>query len=215
MPSLANIYVRTPQGRITAFSPAAELPAQLKTLLKAVDGKTPTTAIEAAHAALGNVQRMLLLLHGNGLIADKSAAFAKATLPAPGNLQWADSASMFAHTVAGDFGPSLASYFSDSQLSNWNDETVATLDAPEQLPNSVLDLLARQVADSMCTFVLTHLPAQANKEILTIERILTPSQLKAELPRYGHLVKSLGTKGTEHFAVIQQLAAKLFAKAGV
>ena len=220
MPTLAHLYVRTPQGRIAAFNPFTELPPQLKTLLKAVDGKTATTAIEAAHAPLGNVARMLALLQGNGLIADKHAALAPAALNKPAAPElpeppWSPSENQFTHTGSSDFGASLASYFSASEMGHWNDETVAMMDAPAEMPHSVLDLLARQVADSMCTFVLTHLPTIANREILEIEKILTPAQLKAELPRYERLAKSQGPQGAEHFAVIQQLSEKLLMKAGI
>ncbi len=223
MPNLAPLYVRTPQGRIAAFSPFTELPAPLKTLLKAVDGKTATTAIEAVHAALGDVARMLTFLQSNGLIADKNAAFTPAMLDKPAlpelpdlpKQPWTDSRSMFAHTHGSDFGTSLASYFSASQLGSWNDETIALMDTPAHAPASVLDLLAQQVADSMCTFVLDHLPSKTFSKIAKIEKILTPAQLKAELPKYELLVKSIGPKGAEHFGVIQQLSDKLFAKAGL
>jgi hypothetical protein len=215
MPILATLYIRTPQGRIEAFSASTTLPAPLKTLLKAVDGKASTTALQAAHAALGNVERMLSLLQGHGLIADKSAGFTKPALPPASAPPPAHQDSHFAHSGTSGFGTSLASYFSPSQLGSWNDETVAMMDAPAHMPDSVLDLLAQQVADSMRTFVLDHLPSSTFSKIAKIEHILTPAQLKAQLPQYEQLVKSIGPQGQAHFAVIKQLADKLFAKAGI
>jgi hypothetical protein len=117
MPNLAPLYTRTPQGRLTAFNPAAQLPAPLKTLLKAVDGKTTTSALQSAHTALGDVASLLAILQDNGLIADKNensvrASLAPAPNPAPpllDNAHWANSDNALLDSSFGDFGTSMFS----------------------------------------------------------------------------------------------------------
>lgn len=117
MPSLANLYIRTLQGRSTAFNPAAELPAPLKTLLKAVDGKTTSSALEAAYAQLGDVASLLAMLQGNGLIVDKSenSAHASSAPDLVDNPSWVNSENALLDSSFGDFGTSIFSQFSVPQ----------------------------------------------------------------------------------------------------
>ena len=109
MSALAPLFVRTPLGRVTAFNPATELPAPLKTLLKAVDGKTATTALMAAHAGLGDVDSLLAILRDNGLIADKNAASTPVTQPPADSPPWTDSDHPLLDSSFGDFGTSMFS----------------------------------------------------------------------------------------------------------
>lgn len=111
MPVLAHLFVRSPQGRIAAFSPTAELPAPLKTLLKAVDGKTATDALAAAHAGLGDVASLLAILRDNGLIADKNAAGAPARATPVDNHPWANSDHPLLESSFGDLGASVFGQF--------------------------------------------------------------------------------------------------------
>jgi hypothetical protein len=117
MPKLASLYIRTLQGRSTAFNPGAELPAPLKTLLKAVDGKTSTSALELAHAGLGDVASLLAILQGNGLIADKNENSAQTSV-APDlvdNPPWVNSENALLDSSFGDFGTSMFSQFAAPQ----------------------------------------------------------------------------------------------------
>ncbi len=109
MPALANLYIRTPQGRVTAFNPATVLPARLKTLLKAVDGKTSTAALEAAHAALGEVASLLAMLLDYGLIADKNAVATFASVPPAlaDTPPWVNSDNALLDSSFSDFGTSV------------------------------------------------------------------------------------------------------------
>lgn len=109
MPNLADLYVRTLQGRGTAFNPSAALPASLKILLKAVDGKTATSTLCAAHSGLGDVATLLAILQDNGLIADKNDNAAKiSSAPAPLDMPlWANSDHPLLDSSFGDFGTSM------------------------------------------------------------------------------------------------------------
>ena len=118
MPPLANLYIRTPLGRVTAFNPAAALPAPLKTLLKAVDGKTTTMTLEAAYADLGDVVSLFAILEGNGLIADKNAAAAPASVVsaavAPADSPpWANSDNPLLDSSFSELGASMFGQFPD------------------------------------------------------------------------------------------------------
>jgi hypothetical protein len=117
MPHLADLYIRTLQGRGTAFNPGATLPASLKILLKAVDGKTTTSALEAAHAGLGDVASLLAILQDSGLIADKNDNAATTSLaPVPlDNPPWADSDRPLLDSSFGDFGTSVFGQFAAPQ----------------------------------------------------------------------------------------------------
>lgn len=116
MSPLANLYIRTPLGRVTAFNPAAALPAPLKTLLKAVDGKTTTMTLEAAYADLGDVASLFAILQDNGLIADKNAAAIPAAAVAAAvapvdHPSWANSDNPLLDSSFSDLGASMFGQF--------------------------------------------------------------------------------------------------------
>jgi hypothetical protein len=117
MPNLADVYMRTLQGRATAFNPGAELPASLKTLLKAVDGKTTTSALEAAYTELGDVASLLAILLGKGLIADRGESSAKTSfaLDPADSPPWVNSNNALLDSSFGDFGTSTFSQFAVPQ----------------------------------------------------------------------------------------------------
>lgn len=211
MPALADLYIRTPQGRATAFNPLAVLPAPLKLLLKAVDGKTVTSDLVSAQATLGDVAKLLAVLQSNGLIADKNAAFARVSALSAAGTFWIDSQNPLVESSQSGFDPNAQSQFLESEVESeeWNNTSPAGLEAQPAQPDGLLDRMAQQVADSMATFVLTHMPHRAFAELQTIEKILTPDQLKAQLPKYEILVQSLGALGEQHFFDINKLASKL------
>jgi hypothetical protein len=195
MPTLAHIYIRTPQGRATAFNSAATLYPQLKTLLKAVDGKIPSPKLVTDFAHLGDVEKLLLQLQSSGFIADRGAAFAKIQ----------DSKSP---------EEALPSTFATSVIGEWSPTTSSGLEEPAALkPETLLDRMVSQVVDWMSTFMLTYMPEKAFVELGTIEKIRTPEALIADLPRYEALVKPLGPTGTQHIDELNQLIKKLFAPA--
>jgi hypothetical protein len=73
MLSITSVYVRTPQGLISAFDTAFALPARLKELLRAVDGNTSVSALFHQFASWPDVMDLLEQLHSAGLIEDKNA----------------------------------------------------------------------------------------------------------------------------------------------
>jgi hypothetical protein len=210
MPALADLYTRTPQGRAAAFNPLANLPAPLKTLLKAVDGKTATSALATAHEKLGDVPKLLAVLQDNGLIADKKAAFAKLGFAPGGGTGYVDSDRPLVESSHSSFDPASQSQFSEAEPAIWSNTSPGELAAPPPKPDGLLDRMAQQVADTMATFVLTHMPHKAFTELQGIESIYTPDQLKAALPKYEILVQPLGAVGKDHFLEINQLTTKLF-----
>jgi hypothetical protein len=210
MPALADLYTRTPQGRAAAFNPLADLPVPLKTLLKAVDGKTATSALATTHVNLGDVPRLLALLQNNGLIADKKAAFANLGFAPGGGTAFVDSLRPLVESSQSSFDPASQSQFSEAEPTVWSNTSPGELPAAPPKPDSLLDRMAQQVADTMATFVLTHLPQKAFTELQAIESIFTPDQLRAALPKYEILVQPLGSVGKDHFLEINQLTTKLF-----
>jgi hypothetical protein len=210
MPALADLYTRTPQGRAAAFNPLADLPAPLKTLLKAVDGKTATSALATAHVKLGDVPKLLAVLQGNGLIADKKAAFTNLSFAPGGGTGFVDSLRPLVESSQSSFDPASQSQFSDAEPAEWSNTSTGELVAAPPKPDGLLDRMAQQVADTMATFVLTHMPHKAFTELQGIESIHTLDQLKAALPKYEILVQPLGSIGKDHFLEINQLTTKLF-----
>jgi hypothetical protein len=195
MPTLAHIYIRTPQGRATAFNSAAKLYPQLKTLLKAVDGKITSSVLSVDFAHLGSVEKLLLQLESAGFIADRGAAFAK-----------------IQDTKGTE--DSLPGTFATSVIGEWSSTTSSVFEEPvAPKPDTLLDRMVAQVVDWMSTFMLTYMPEKAFTELGTIEKIRTPEQLIADLPRYEALVKPLGPTGTQHIDELNQLIQKLFAPA--
>jgi hypothetical protein len=59
MTNPASIYVRTTQGRVTAFNPSAKLSPALKAVLKGVDGRTASDLLMTKFADFGDVSKLL------------------------------------------------------------------------------------------------------------------------------------------------------------
>ncbi len=205
MPTLAHIYIRTPQGRFTAFNPGAAMLPPLKALLKAVDGKLSTSELELTLSHLGNVEALLADLESAGLIADKSVVFSQVGMPRGGGQAMMDSDNPLMQTNFGGLD--------GDSVNPWQNTAGSALDAlPEPKPDTLMDRMAQQIADTMATFVLTHLPEKAFKELIAIETIYTPQQLEAALPKYEVLVQPLGEVGLKHVAQLRQLMVKIFAQ---
>lgn len=204
MPTLAHTYIRTPQGRFTAFNPSAVMLQPLKALLKAVDGKLTTSALELTLSHLGNVEALLAELESAGLIADKSVVFSQVGMPRGGGQARIDSDNPLMQTNFGGLG--------DDSVNPWQNTAGSAIDAlPQPKPDTLMDRMAQQIADTMATFVLTHLPNKAFRELMAIETIYTPQQLEAALPQYEILVQPLGEVGIKHVAQLKQLMVKIFA----
>jgi hypothetical protein len=221
MPTLAYIYIRTPQGRATAFNPSAKLYPQLKTLLKAVDGKVTSSVLATDFVHLGDVEKLLTQLESAGFIADRSAAFTKVHDTKSTDDLWNTTANPLVQTsmltkqaIPGLPDEKSPSSYAISQIAEWSPTTSSALDEPgAPKPETLLDRMVAQVVDWMSTFMLTYMPEKAFTELGTIEKIRTPEALLADLPRYEALVKPLGPTGTQHIDELNQLIQKLFAPA--
>jgi hypothetical protein len=77
-------------------------------------------------------------------------------------------------------------------------------------PDTPLDSKLSQVVDWMATFVLTYMPEKSFTELAAIEKIRTPQQLTADLPRYEALVMQVGAVGVQHIDELSQLMVQLF-----
>jgi hypothetical protein len=219
MTNPASIYVRTTQGRVTAFNPSAKLSPALKAVLKGVDGRTASDQLFTKFADVGEVPKLLADLETAGLIAEKNTANSGFDLQEP-----LARVAQTPTSSAQNSGHSLLTP-SDSARSlldasntiaateDWMHTAASSLESPApSKPASLMDRMAQQVADQMATFVLTHLPQKAFTELLEIEKILSVDQLKLSFPNYELLAKSVGPAGEEHIEELHSVIDKLFAQ---
>lgn len=215
------IYVRTPQGRAVAFSPDTALPAALKAMLKAVDGKLNAQALQDKFASEPDPAKLLAQLLEAELIMDRGTAwpkvqfnqgnadFEQSFVQSQGSLLEA-SASQPPQASAQAFTHSAAKAENNPQPV-WSDTSPSGLDNLASAPSfSLLDRMAQQTADEMCTFVLTHVPAKAFGMLAEIETIKTPDQLKSYMPDYELELAQIGAPGQAHLQEIKQILQKLF-----
>jgi hypothetical protein len=219
MTNPASIYVRTTQGRVTAFNPSAKLSPALKAVLKGVDGRTASEQLIAKFSDVGDVSRLLSVLETSGLIAEKVSANSGFDLQAP-----LGRVARLATPSEQNSGFSLLSHSDSSQslldpgntiasTEDWMHTAASDLDNPApSKPASLMDRMAQQVADQMATFVLTHLPHKAFTELLEIEKILSVDQLKQSFPSYELLAKSVGPVGEAHIEELHSVIDKFFAQ---
>jgi hypothetical protein len=220
MQTIASTYVRTPQGRATAFNPLTKLAQPLKTLLQAVDGKTPSHMLSAQFASLGDVAQWLGQLETAGLIEDKSTMGRSGSFGQDADEIWGavrgGQTKPALHIVASSPTPhtSMQRLLATpvSRADAWQPTAAAGLDgdAPSRSLETILAELTQQVVDVMATFVLTYLPDKAFEVLRELETLRSPAQLKATLPIYENLARSAGQVGRQHIAELQQLIEKQF-----
>jgi hypothetical protein len=220
MQTVASTYVRTSQGRATAFDPLTKLPQQLKTLLQAVDGKTASNVLSAQFSAWGNVTQWLGQLETAGLIEDKSALGRSTSFGQDGDEIWGAARGAPTKPALHIVGSPQTSSASMQRLlatpvsraDAWQPTAAAGLeeDVPSRSLETILADLTQQVVDVMATFVLTYLPDKAFEVLTELETLRSPAQLKATLPSYESLARSAGQAGRQHIAELQQLIEKQF-----
>lgn len=215
------IYVRTPQGRATAFSPSAALAADLKAMLKAVDGKLTAQALQDKFADQKDPAKLLAELLEAELIMDRGAAWPKVEIrqdPADFEHSYAESQGSLLEMGASQYPADGTRSFAHSGAdlaerpqNGWSDTAQSQLDNLAPPPSySLIERMAQQAADEMCTFVLTHLPVKAFALLAEIEKIKTPEQLKTYMPGYELALEPAGVPGQQHIAEIKQVLQKLF-----
>lgn len=190
-PSATLLYLRTPLGRAAAFSPETKLSDQLKSMLKAVDGKTSVSALVMQFAD-ADAAGLLEQLEGLGLIklrverADDARLLA--TVQPPQLMSTAPELIEHASIAAGQFDnlPAVS--------------RLAALPAEDPVPQTAL----ARIVDVMSTFVLTHMPQQSFTVLSRLDGIKTLSELQAELLDYAVLVKAAGSAGLVHMAELTE-----------
>ncbi len=219
MQTIASTYVRTSQGRATAFSPATKLPQQLKTLLQAVDGRTPSGVLTAQFATLGNVAQWLGELETAGLIEDRArnprgTHFGQDADEIWGAVPASAQARPALHIVASESIRRLLANPAP-QAPPWQATAAVGYedDQPTRSLEGTLQDLTQQVVDVMATFVLTYLPDKAFAVLTELETLRSPAQLKATLPTYEALARLAGQAGRQHIAELQQLMERQFVAA--
>ncbi len=226
---IASTYTRTIEGRFIAFGPSNTLDGTLKKLLRAVDSKTSTSTLEIQHATLGNVAQLLKQLEAEGLIQDKKQAASNSSFidhsGFASSSQFADSGA--AHyegaSSAGSGQASTRDGVLDKQLllgaqaqagdkaENWVTTVPGGLDqAPSMSLESLVAQRVQAITDTMATFVLTYLPAQAFSMLKELESLRTHAQLQACLPSYAQLVQTAGTAGQQHLTALDQTIQRNF-----
>lgn len=217
MLTLAHLYTRTPAGRSVAFNPFADLHPPLRSLLKAVCGKMATADLVSRFVHLGNVEHLLLQLEASGLIAARNAHFGVAPHAHNPVEVTSATASWNAPTTVPDNGQphevsaeSTARSGVTPQAAEWASTASSALDEPSAPEHDPLtDAVLTRLVDWMATFVLTNMPEKSLTELTAIEKIRTPQQLIADLPRYEALVKQLGPVGTQHIDELGQIIVHL------
>jgi hypothetical protein len=217
MQTIASIYVRTPQGRVSAFNTSGKLPAHLKKLLQAVDGKTTSTRLTEQWRAQGDIAGWLGQLEGYGLIEDKQTmgrvpshgqdsdqiwGLARPSV-APSNVHFMPQAQP-SHYPPGVYAP--------VQNSSWQVTAAGGLEAdtaPRSLESIMADL-TQEVVDVMATFVLTYLPEKAFEVLKELEALRSIGQLRATLPSYEMMVRCVGMAGRQHMDDLQMLINQQF-----
>ncbi len=214
MQTIASTYIRTSQGRVTAFSTVTTLSPQFKMLLQAVDGKTSSSMLASQFSSMGNVVQWLGQLEAAGLIEDRGALGRTAAFEQNSDDIWGHSRAPALrpalHVVTAARAPSANAL--SLQPPAWQPTAAAGLegDVPPRSMENLLAELTQQIADEMATFVLTYLPTQAYLLLRELETLRTPAQLKATLPSYEAMVGSAGQAGRQHMADLQHRIARQF-----
>jgi hypothetical protein len=222
MQTIASIYVRTPQGRVTAFSTDSKLPVHLRNLLRAVDGKTVSALLTQQWRAQGDIAGWLSQLESAGLIEDKQASGRASHHGQDSDQIWGVSASLqpasnvhFMRNAQTGHNPANAGAFAMLHNPSWQATSAGGLenDAPVQSLESIMADLTQQVVDVMATFVLTYLPEKAFEVLKDLEALRSLGQLRATLPTYEMMVNSAGQAGRQHMYELQRLINQQFASA--
>ncbi len=194
---IARLYVRTPAGRVAAFSTRTPLAAPLRTLLVAVDGKTATPVLEVRLMALGSVAHLLVELESAGLIMVRPepqtpAVNIQAHAAPIGGLIFQNDPVAAAHPNTSDDNARYRELMRSERVAK---------------PPARLDKLSPHITDAMATFIQAHMPDVAHSVLTQLETLHTQAQLQVLLPSYEAMVKMVGSVGYQHWDEIQALSA--------
>lgn len=201
------VYARTEEGQLAAYSPQSALPRKLKSILKVVDGKTPTHVFEQNLRSFGDVQGILRSLETAGLLrvmsSEVHSIHVKAEHSEADRGQSADARQI------GDWMPTrnpleqrsqllsnMTGSYANSQLASVSNTWSSVTD------QNKADALAA-VLEAMSSFVLVHVPEQSFHILKEIEEITSLEILAATIGGYEQMVSHLGDVSTEHLRYLK------------
>lgn len=201
-----KIYARTEEGHNAAYSLQSALPRKLKSILKVIDGKTPTRVYKNNLSSFGDVEGLLRSLEIAGLLREISESAQEGSV---------DLKHFLASPVQALQERDAAAVRNRSDL---DFEQISIQGAPQLRPIQSLvlnsnasganaharkDDALRAMLDEMANFVLTQMPEKSFQILKEIEDITSLEVLAATLGGYGQMVSDLGQIGTTHLLSIQ------------
>lgn len=215
-----QVYARTEEGQWAAYSAESALPRKLKTLLKAIDGKTVLPVYLKSLGAFGDVELILQSLYDAGLLTvalpeapklnsrESDAASPPAIARPSAKDQKAEKRPVAADTVknqrlVGDGNSSWPNQAPSNNSKAWGFagntmEVTRPLATPQRKDwKSALEL--------MSDFVLTHMPQDAFTILKDIESVQSKNELTVVLAAYWQFIQSTGDLGSEHMRLLKQL----------
>lgn len=190
-PPAKLLYLRTPPGRAAAFNPETKLSEQLKSMLKAVDGKTSVSALVMQFAD-GDAAGLLAQLEASGLI--------KLRVERPDGVQLSAAVQPRQMLSAAPGSTEISSTVLGQAVDLPPDSGLAALPGEEQAPQTSL----ARIIDVMSTFVLTYMPQQSFSVLSRLDQIKTLPELQNELLDYAVLAKAAGSAGLVHLAELTE-----------
>lgn len=233
METLANIvFERTPQGAVAIKSTGNEVPRRLRTLLLAIDGRSPVSQYVPFLTAFAPLSEKFAELEGLGYLQRKRSSGLDAKTPEVAfvPIQEADLRALESRSLAAQKNSSVNSFELELQaLARQMSGGVATaapvapeptclkaeahaftptraLSSPPPCPSS--SLATPELSDllrEMERFLSQSAGAEALPVVLMLEQIKTVSQFRAELPGYLELVQRYGPEADQHIERLARL----------
>lgn len=228
MEHLATIvFERTPTGAVAIKTAGDTLPRQLRTLLLAIDGRSPVSQYVPFLTALAPLSEKFAQLEGLGLarrrVAAVEAAAGRADRPAiqtthvahvthVSEAELRDFASQQLSAMAAptappdpdDFATQLQAFAMQHDIIDMG-SSPAAFEAPKPSPALQRPLLADLLAQ-MQAYLSQAVGMEGLPVALMLEQITSLAQLRQELPSYQALLASYGASPAAH---IQSLAQQL------
>lgn len=188
-----TVYARTEEGQLAAYSPDSVLPRKLRSLLKVVDGKTPTSVYTGSLKAFGDVEGVLVSLSMAGLIRPlvpqqltQTTGFEQTNAVAQTNPQWTSS---------------LPAQDSNTQATYMSTRHSMQDPAVEQARAQAL----MRAVDAMSIFVLSYAPEHSFLVLKELEQLANLDQLAVTLGGYEQQISHVGAPAQEHILLIKQI----------
>jgi hypothetical protein len=206
------IYARTEEGQWAAYNPESALPRKLKSLLKAIDGKTNDDVYTRSLSAFGDVHLLLeSLLQANLIRAVPAAASQfkvlrdRATTDRDLLLRPRSSSDDWSETRAAT--TVIPSTWEPSVMPSRNADAWGFGETSVQTAFQLQGGGAgyKQALELMANFVLTHMPRESFEILKELEAITSVEQLAVVLGGYEQLIVSTGELGRQHLGEVKQI----------